>query len=133
MQQQRYRKQDQESARTSHGFHGDWSKSPKFTSWGSSAQAEAATKHRRKEHSCLKQTSNCALTTQRAQVIEAGGGIGYDYATRPGRRRAVGQCVARGRKSRYSESMSSPRDLLSRLFSIAIPGDLLLLLRPARR
>ena len=48
MQQQRYRKQDQESARTSHGFHGDWSKSPKFTSWGSSAQAEAATKHRRK-------------------------------------------------------------------------------------
>ena len=73
MQQQRYRKQDQESARTSHGFHGDWSKSPKFTSWGSSAQAEAATKHRRKEHSCLKQTSHWALTTQRAQITEASG------------------------------------------------------------
>jgi hypothetical protein len=29
--------------------------------------------------------------------------------------------------------MSSLRDLLSRLFSIAIHGDLLLLLRPARR
>jgi hypothetical protein len=43
------------------------------------------------------------------------------------------QAVARRRKSGYSESMSSLRDLLSRLFSIAIPGDLLLLLRPARR
>jgi hypothetical protein len=43
------------------------------------------------------------------------------------------QAVARRRKSRYSESMSSLRDLLSRLSPIAIPGDLLLLLRPARR
>jgi hypothetical protein len=70
--------------------------------------------------------------------------MSHDYATRQGRRRSSppygqmsGQCVrrrvARGRKSRYSESMSSLRDLLSRLFSIAIPGDLLLLLRPARR
>jgi hypothetical protein len=49
------------------------------------------------------------------------------------RRRAMCRYIACRHKSRYSESMSSLRDLLSRLFSIAIPDDLLLLLRPARR
>ena len=51
----------------------------------------------------------------------------------PGLSGRGGWRVAHRRKSRYSESMSSLRDLLSRLSSIAIPGDLLLLLRPARR
>jgi hypothetical protein len=88
---------------------------------------------RGKEHSCLEQASHRALTARHAPVAEAVGGIGHDYATGPGRKRSVDRCVARRLKSRYSESMSSLRDLVSRLSSIAIPGDLLLLLRPARR
>ena len=63
--------------------------------------------------------------------------MGHDYATRqkasPRAAASLRRCVAHRRKSRYSESMSSLRDLLSRLSSIAILGDLLLLLRPARR
>jgi hypothetical protein len=57
-----------------------------------------------------------------------------DYATRQlWGRRSMRRCVACRDKSRYSESMSGLRDHFSRLSSIAILGDLLLLLRPPRR